>query len=44
MYLGNGSGGLWLTGLTYGSLAGQPSQGSDDVFVAKLDPATGNPE
>ena len=44
MYLGNGSGGLWLTGLTYGSLAGQPNQGSGDVFVTRLDPATGDPE
>ena len=43
MYLANGSGGLWLTGLTYGSLPGRPNQGSGDVFVATLDPTTGNP-
>jgi enterochelin esterase-like enzyme len=44
MYLSNGSGGLWLTGLTYGSLPGQPNQGSGDVFVTRLDAATGNPQ
>jgi len=44
IYLGNGTAGLWLTGLTYGSLPGQPNQGSGDVFVTKLDPLTGDPE
>jgi enterochelin esterase-like enzyme len=42
MYLGSGNG-LWLTGLTYGSLPGQPNQGSGDVFVTQLDPQTGAP-
>lgn len=43
LYLSGGTG-LWLTGLTYGSLAGQSNQGQGDVFVTQLDPATGNPQ
>ena len=42
LYFGSGSG-LWLTGLTYGSLPGRPNQGAGDVFVTQLDPATGSP-
>jgi enterochelin esterase-like enzyme len=42
LYLTGGAG-LWLTGLTYGSLPGQPSAGPGDVFLTALDPATGNP-
>jgi hypothetical protein len=43
VYLTDGGDRVWLTGLTYGSLPGQPTAGPADVFVSALDPATGNP-